>query len=222
MTAVPVKTLDYLGGAKKATRRLIVAGTHLKDGRVALIDRKNTVLLITNTDDESIQEVDLIKPLFEQNDASGESGNKPKGFYKEHLKSEDGSRTVGYASASWSEKANMKLPKPKYSQKEDVKPSDVNNGFNDDQLLITYTGKDFSLGVVYQLRFEKQEIILQQVLNVKVMDRTRSVVALDKEHLCATTQNQIVVLNKSGDCMAMHNRSKRDRGGLLMSDGNGR
>lgn len=178
-SACTVKTLEYLKGRTKPLNRLIVATKYLNDGRVAFIDRKNSVLLITNTDDESYNEIDL-------SDKIPVSAN------------------TGRAS------------------NDEIKPSDINKGFDDDQFLITYTGKDFSLGVIYKITHNQQEMTLEHSLTVQVLDRTRSIVVVDKNRLCATTENQVVILDELGNKVASHRRSKRDRGGLLMSDGNGR
>lgn len=175
MSATVFKTFEYLG--KGRDTRLICAGKYLEDGCIAFVDRHNSLLLITNPNNEHTQEIDLqpLIPTF-------------------HLP------------------ASGDIPKP----------SDVNGGFQRRQLLITFTGEDFSLGIVCDLNGRGRNTSLNTSLVVKVKERTRSIVAIDGEHFCASTRWKMVVMNKLGEEIAFHQRSKRDRGGLLMTDGRGR
>ncbi|XP_045178035.2 uncharacterized protein LOC123538130 [Mercenaria mercenaria] len=107
-----------------------------------------------------------------------------------------------------------------------IKPSDVNKGFEDDQLLITFTGKDFSFAVACKLEKKNESFVLIPVFPpVKISNRTRSVIAIDSDHVCATTEYYVIIKRKDDDTdtdVKSHPRVKRDRGGLLMADGQGR
>lgn len=174
MAAIQVKECSYLGRGKP--RRLLCAGKYLKNGKIVFIDRKNSVLLLTDPTTEHMTEKDLV-PLLQNFDF-----------------------------------------KPEFIPK----PSDVNEGFEDDQLLITFTGTGFSLGVVCKFIMQPEDFVLEPVLHFEAKQRTRSLVVLDMHHVCASTEWAMQVLNREGGVVAEFPRQKRDRGGLLMTDGNGR
>ena len=101
------------------------------------------------------------------------------------------------------------------------RPSDVNKGFEEDQILITYTGDKYAVAVAYTW---ERDTLSQPLQCVRINDRTRSVVALDANTVCATTEYYIIVKNKNDNDdvdVKRHERSQRDRGGLLMTDGRG-
>ncbi|XP_060563285.1 uncharacterized protein LOC132722749 isoform X2 [Ruditapes philippinarum] len=174
-----IKTLDYLADKN----RLIVAGMYLKNDHIAFVDRKNSVLIVTNTENQSFRELDLVQLLPDQYRAKN-AKNIPK-------------------------------------------PSDVNKGFEDDQLLITYTntytGNDFSLAIA--CRFDVGMIELGPPLHVvRINAWTRSVIAIDKDNVCALTEYNVIIKNKDDNDDAQvtsYDRIKSDKGGLLMTDGQG-
>jgi hypothetical protein len=80
---------------------------YLNNNHIAFVDRKNSVLIVTNTENESFKEIYLVQLLPDQYRAKN-----PKNI---------------------------------------PKPSDVNKGFEDHQLLISYTGNDYSLAIACRL-----------------------------------------------------------------------
>ncbi|XP_052267726.1 uncharacterized protein LOC127869313 isoform X2 [Dreissena polymorpha] len=200
MTCELLQSLYYLAQPERS--RLIVAGIFLSDGRAALVDRKNSVLIVTDIDQETYEEVNLLTILPEEYHCATDtaaSGYEVKSFAKK------GARNALHVDSA--------LPQP----------SDVNRcPGSDNMLVVTFTCPDHSIAVKCELHLEKGASLasrLLRVLHVRISDRTRTVVSLSDGVFIASTPDNVVVLSEIGDDLGMHRREKRDRGGLLMTDG---
>ncbi|XP_052768772.1 uncharacterized protein LOC128209016 [Mya arenaria] len=207
------KTLKYL--ERQDAPRLIVSGIFLQDGRAAFVDRKNSKLLITNIDKESYDEVDLcgILPFEYQQSAEGkESQSNDRAEFK--------TQTAAYGFYQEKDEKVYGKKGKQTRKSNNPQPSDINKGSRENEFVITFTTTDHSIAVVCTLML--QPLRLQRSFSVVVRDRTRTVVALTPEVFAASTPENIVVLSKDGDNLAMFRRQKKDRGGLLMTDGKGK